>query len=135
TALAVAVGLGDVPAIGAARVELHGALATDVAEEPPTAPRVVALADDVSEALTTAALEAVAAHHATSPLSAGLPLARARATLLRRLRSLATVERANADAAAAAVSRLLDNLVAEGRLARHGDALRDPSFGGDGLPA
>src|SRR5213078_841034 len=37
-------------------------------------------------------------------------------------------------ATAAAISRLLDALVAEGRLARRGDALRDPSRA-DELPA
>jgi hypothetical protein len=46
---------------------------------------------------------------------------------MRRLRSLATVERRDADAAATAISSLLEGLVAEGRLARDGDALRDPA--------
>jgi hypothetical protein len=44
------------------------------------------------------------------------------------------VERRDADAASAAISRLLDDLVATGRIAREGDALRDPSRS-DGRPA
>jgi selenocysteine-specific elongation factor len=121
-ALAAAVATGDVTAIDSAHIELHGLLGA-------------AVADDVGEALAAAAVEGVAAHHQASPLSPGLPLPRARAALLRRLRSLATVERANADAAVATISDLLDRLVGEGRIVRTGDVLRDPVTSGEGLPA
>ena len=82
-------------------------------------------------ALDTEAIEAVAAHHRAAPLSPGLPLPRARAALLRRLRSLATIERQHVDLATAEITRRLDELVREGRLARRGDALRDPSLAAD----
>jgi selenocysteine-specific elongation factor len=134
-ALAGEVAAGDPAGVEAARVELHGALATPVAEDAGhPATRSVALAADVIDALVATALEAVAGHHRDAPLSAGMPLPRARAALGRRLRSLATVERRDADAAAAAVSRLVDRLVAEGRLVRDGDALRD-SARTEGRPA
>jgi selenocysteine-specific elongation factor len=45
------------------------------------------------------------------------------------------VERANADAAVATISDLLDRLVGEGRIVRTGDVLRDPVTSGEGLPA
>jgi len=112
--LASATTTGDRAAIMAARLDAHGFLAGEFAA-------------DVRSALDAAAVEAVAAHHAASPVSGGLPLPRARAGLLRRLRSVATVERREADAAAAAISRVLDGLVEDGRLAREGDALRDPA--------
>src|SRR5262245_51200529 len=92
-ALAVEIAVGDATAIEAARVELHGALAAESGDaSTPPAPSI-ALAGDVTAALTAAALELVAAHHREAPLSAGMPLPRARTALLRRLRSLATVER------------------------------------------
>ena len=132
--LAVEVAVGDPAAIEAARVELHGALAVDAPDEAPTASRGFALAADVSAALSDAAIAAVEANHREAPLSAGMPLPRARAALMRRLRSLATVERRDADAASSAISRLIDGLVAAGRIAREGDALRDPARS-DGRPA
>jgi selenocysteine-specific elongation factor len=90
-----------------------------------------ALAPDVQANLEAAALAAVAAQHRDAPLSAGLPLLRARTTLLRRLRSMATVERSATDRAGAAITALLDQLVADGRLARSGDALHDPARGAE----
>jgi hypothetical protein len=47
---------------------------------------------------------------------------------------MATIERSEAAAAAATITRLLDGLLADGRLARRGDALRDPLLADD-LPA
>jgi selenocysteine-specific elongation factor len=132
-ALAAAVHAGDATALEAALVGVHGALAS-VSSESSSGARTVALAPDVADALAAAALDAVAAHHAEAPLSAGLPLPRARAAVMRRLRSLATIERRDADAAAATVVRLIDRLVADGRLARDGDSLRDPART-DGRPA
>ena len=122
---------GDPGRIPAALTQLHGAHAREGA---PGGARVLDLADDVAATLSGAALEAVAAHHRDAPLSVGLALPRARAVLLRRLRSLATVERRDADAAADAIAHLVDGLVEAGRLARRGDALRDPSLSDD-LPA
>ena len=129
--LAAAARAGDSERLGGARVELHGALPTDAVDDPSVAAGELALAADVSADLASAAVEAVARHHRDAPLSPGLPLPRARATVLRRLRSLATIERRDADAAAAMVTRLLEQLVAEGRIARRGDALRDPSLADD----
>jgi selenocysteine-specific elongation factor len=126
-ALAVAVETGEAGRITAARIELHGALLTDVADAGPSTSPAIAFAADITALLAQSALEAVAVHHREAPLSPGLPLTRARAMLLRRLRALAAVERRDNDAAALAISRLLDALLADGRLARHGDALRDPS--------
>ena len=131
--VAAAIAASDPARIEAARVELHGALATDLPDEAQSTPRHVAFAEDVSKALAEAALEEVATHHRAAPLSSGLPLPRARAALLRRLRAMATVERGDADATAGTISHLLDGLVAEGRLARSGDVLRDPARG-EALP-
>jgi selenocysteine-specific elongation factor len=125
-ALAVAVETGSDAKIASARVDLHGSLAQDLAGQAGLT-RTVRFAPDVAAALSDAAVEAVAAHHREAPLSPGLPLPRARAALLRKLRSLATVERGDRDQAAAAVARVMHELIAEGRLARRGDALRDPS--------
>ena len=132
--LSAAVDAGRPDAIHAARIDLHGSLADDTQPGQVTGASL-ALAPDVSAALTDAAVELVDAHHAESPLSPGLPLPRARAALLRRLRSMATIERRDAPAAAAAIARLLDGLVRDGRLARRGEALRDPSRGDDLPPA
>jgi selenocysteine-specific elongation factor len=131
TALSEAVDAGDLDALGRARLELHGGMPTDRSPAPRREFRSFALADDVRETLGAAALEMVAAHHRVTPLSPGLPLPRARAALLRHLRSLVTVERQHADVAAAAVGQLVDGLVSEGQLARRGDALRDPSLAGE----
>jgi len=134
-ALAIAVEAGSFEAIEAARVELHGSLVRDGAEdERAVGPRLAAFASDVLALLSTAALEAVADHHRDAPLSPGLPTSRARSALRRRLRSVATVERQDADAVAASISRLLDELIAGGRLARRGEALHDPARG-EALPA
>ena len=133
--LSAAVDTGRSEAILAARIDLHGALAVDPAQGSQPAAGSLVFADDVSAALTDAAIALVAAHHAESPLSPGLPLPRARAALLRRLRSLATIERRHAPAATAAIARLLDGLVQDGGLARRGEALRDPSRGDDLPPA
>ena len=133
--LSAAIETGRTDAILAARIDLHGALAADIAQTGQPTAMPLAFAEDVSAALTDAALALVAAHHAESPLSPGLPLPRARAALLRRLRSQATVERRDAPGAAAAIARLLDGLIQDGRLARRGETLRDPSRGDDLPPA
>jgi selenocysteine-specific elongation factor len=134
--LAGALETGDSRAVAAARLQLHGALAAaplDGEDRGPTG-RGLSLAADVRASLEEAVLEAVVAHHREGPLSAGLPLPRARAALLRRLRSIATVERRDADESQLAIAALLDDLVDQGRLARVGDALRDPARGSE-LPS
>jgi selenocysteine-specific elongation factor len=103
-----------------AMVELHGARVVDGS---------MALAPDIRSALEEAALQLVAEHQRGAPMSAGLPLPRARAALLKRLRSLATIERRDIAAAQAAVAEIVDALVAEARLVRVGDTVRDPSHG------
>ena len=146
-ALAAAVDAGSVDAIEAARVELHGALVRDGApvrdgllvrdgaeDEAAAGPRSAAFAADVSALLSAAAVEAVADHHRDAPLSPGLPMSRARSALRRRLRSVATAERRHEDTVAASISRVLDGLIVDGRLARRGDALYDPARG-EALPA
>jgi selenocysteine-specific elongation factor len=122
-----------------ALLDLHGAVTRDSldtaapAAAPAPAAGALLLATDVRSALVDVALEAVSAHHREAPLSAGLPLPRARAALLRGLRSLVTIERRDADAAGATVTRLLEELIAEGRISRRGETLRDPALA-DGLP-
>jgi selenocysteine-specific elongation factor len=133
--LSEAVETGRSAAILASRIELHGAIAVDTAQHSQPTAAAVAFAEDVGTALRDAALALVAAHHEESPLSPGVTLPRARAALLRRLRSLATIERRDVPAATEAITRLLDGLVADGRLARRGEALRDPSRGDDLPPA
>jgi selenocysteine-specific elongation factor len=133
--LSAAVEAGGSSAILAARIDLHGALAPDPARAGQPTAMPLALAEDVSAALADAAIALVAAHHAESPLRPGLPLPRARAALLRRLRSLATIERRDVQAAGAAIARLLDDLVEDRRLARSCETLRDPSRAEDLPPA
>lgn len=117
--LAGAAAAGDDDSVLAARTDLHGAL--DVG-----GPRL-ALAPDVDAAVGAAVVEAVAAHHRDAPVSAGLPIVRARAVGLRRLRALATVERRSVDAANAAVAAIIERLERDGALARDGQVLRDPA--------
>jgi selenocysteine-specific elongation factor len=126
-AVSDALGKGNEAAHEAALIELHGALPVDPVAGARLAFRSLALAADVQEALEAEAIEAVASHHRAASISPGLPLPRARAALLRRLRSLATIERQHTELATAAITRRLEELVSEGRLARRGDALRDPS--------
>ncbi|HXG26743.1 MAG TPA: selenocysteine-specific translation elongation factor [Candidatus Binatia bacterium] len=111
-------------------VDLHGALVLEAGSGAGSdhAGRTLALARDVRAALDAAALEAVAAHHRDTPLSAGLALPRARAAVLRRLRSLATIERQDLDLVAQAVAHVVNDLVEQGRLLRRDDLLRDPSI-------
>ena len=126
-----ALGAGNQDAHRAALAELHGALPVDPPPGARLASRSLALAGDVRAALDAEAIEAVAAHHRAAPISPGLPLPRARAALLRRLRSVATIEQQYLDLATAEITRRIDALVSEGRLTRRGDALRDPSLAKD----
>jgi selenocysteine-specific elongation factor len=116
-------------AVESALIELHGALVVGGGDGQGV-PRSLALASDVRAALDAAALEAVAAHHREAPVSAGLPLPRVRAAVLRRLRSLATIEGRDLDLLSVTVAGVVNELVASGRLLRRDDLLRDPALGG-----
>ena len=105
--LAAAVAGGDAPAIEAARLDLHGAL-------PPAGPGPLRIAPDIEVAVVAEVLAAV------DP-GANLPAARAIAAV--GLRRRATIERAAAATAGAAV---LDRLVADGRLVRDGATVTRP---------
>jgi selenocysteine-specific elongation factor len=107
---------------GAARLALHGAIVRP-GEEPRLAP-------DVAAALETRAVALVAAHHEAAPDDPGMPLAALRPEVALAARRLVTLGRAAADQVARAT---VDRLVADGRLARDGDRLRDPARAG-GLP-
>ncbi len=117
---------GGWSAIDGALIDLHGALVLEDATG-----RSLALARDVRSALDQAALDAVATHHRDAPISPGLPLPRARAAVLRRLRALATVEQRHLDLVSLTVARVVNHLVSDGRLLRRDDVLRDPAIGGD----
>ena len=113
-------------AIDGALIDLHGALLLEDGSG-----RSLALARDVRTALDQAALDAVATHHRDAPISPGLPVPRARAAVLRRLRAIATVERRHLDLVSVTVARVVNHLVSDGRLLRQDDALRDPSLVGE----
>jgi selenocysteine-specific elongation factor len=113
--LGTLVAAADPEAWLAASVELHGARAGADG---------VRLAPDVREGLAAAATDLVAAHHAGAPISAGLALADLRLALGRAVRRQVALDPA---AAAAAAAKVIDELIATGRLARSGDRVRDPS--------
>ncbi|HEU0243597.1 MAG TPA: selenocysteine-specific translation elongation factor [Candidatus Limnocylindrales bacterium] len=120
--LAEAVLAGDVEAIEAARLELHGALELDGAWR---------LAPDTAAGLRGVSAALVAAHHAADPASPGLPLPALRAEVAFAARRRVTLGKAAADLVARAV---VDSAIADGVLARDGDRVRDPARAG-GLPA
>jgi len=106
----------------AARLDLHGVV-RDASGE-------TRLARDVESAIDAVALDAVAAHHAGEPDSAGLLLADVRPMLALALRRLAAID---AKSANVAIDDRLAELVSAGRLARDGDRVRDPARA-PGLP-
>ena len=110
--LAAAAQAADPAAIHAARIDLHGIVASE---------RFVA--PDVHVAASAAALEAVRAYHATRPGDAGPALAAVRSAAARALRRHATV---NSPDAAARAAVLVDELVSDGHLVRDGDRVRAP---------
>jgi len=93
---------GGRESVAAGLTDLHGALASTS----------LVLAEDVSSALTAAALELAAA---------GPTLAEIRSALLRTLRRLATIERSATALATEAVDRIVANLLASGEIVRDGD--------------
>ena len=111
-ALAAAAQVGDLAAVQAARIELHGIVASERR-----------MAPDVRDAAAAAALDTVRAHHAVRPGDAGPTLAAVRTAAARALRRQSTVTAADAAALAAV---LVDELVREGRLVRDGDRVRTP---------
>jgi len=147
---------GDPAAEDAARVALHGAIraavlvgggpgaavrtgrgagqavagldpaASDAVGDRPTFRTAgpLALAPDLADAVDADVIAAVAAVHGRNPDAPGLPLADARTVAIRGLRRRASARPADAAPAAAAI---VDALVTSGRLARDGDALRDPA--------
>ena len=139
-ALATAWLAADPTAELAARVRLHGLVPRprrdgdgDVAASPPGG-RLVGgwiLAEEEAEALDAEALRLVDAHHDAEPLAAGMPLAVLRRALARSLRRRVTTDERTAGAVA---DGLVEALVAEGRLARSGDVVRDPARSSGTLP-
>jgi selenocysteine-specific elongation factor len=127
---------GDDAARDGALLALHGALPVgrlgERSSEAGVSAGPLVLAPGVAAALETEALGAVAAHHADRPDAPGIPLADLRRSLARSLRRRATARIADAEGAASAVT---DRLVAEGRLARDGDVVRDPGRGAGPPPA
>jgi len=111
-ALAAAAQVGDLVAVRAARMDLHGIVASERR-----------MAPDVRDAASAAALDAVRAHHAARPGDAGPALAAVRSAAARAIRRQATATPADAAALAAV---LVDELVTEGRLVRDGDRVRAP---------
>ncbi|MEO7665282.1 MAG: SelB C-terminal domain-containing protein, partial [Candidatus Limnocylindrales bacterium] len=120
-ALAAALHGQDPAAIHAARLDLRGVM-------PPAAAMSgqLELAPDVRASLDADALALVGEHHRARPLEPGIGVAALRAELRRRLRHLVAVRRDEAVTSDTAIDELLDALVADGRLARDGDRLRDP---------
>jgi len=98
----------------AARLDLHGALDGS-------------LAPDVAEAVEDAAIAAVRNHHAGEPASGGLATSLLRATLVRQLRRLVSLD---PEHASRVVGLAVDRLVDQGRLVHDSDRLRLPEAGG-----
>ena len=133
-ALAAAWTAGDAADELAARVHLHGLL--QGADDEGSTPGIRALGtwlvtDVVASTLEAEALTLVGAHHDSEPLAAGAPLAGLRRALARSLRRRVTADERTA---ASVANTLVDSLVADGRLARTGDLVRDPRRSSGALP-
>jgi selenocysteine-specific elongation factor len=124
----------------AARVRLHGLVprvgtqGRGAADALPPGIRAVGswlLTEETASALETEALALVDAGHESAPLAAGTPLAGVRRALARSLRRRVTADERTA---ASIADALADGLVADGRLARAGNLLRDPRRSGGALP-
>ncbi len=103
------------PRNAAARLDLHGSLAGPTGRD---------LAPDVAAALGESAGQSVAAHHGAHPESPGMPLPALRAEVARAARGIVTLDRAAADDTARDV---VAQALADGRLARDGEVVRDVS--------
>jgi selenocysteine-specific elongation factor len=133
-ALAAAWTAGDSAEELAARVRLHGLVRDADGEGPPAGIRAVGawlVTDEVTATLEAEAFTLVGTHHDTEPLAAGAPLAGVRRALARSLRRRVTADERTAASVADAV---VDTLVADGRLARTGELLRDPRRSSGALP-
>ena len=108
--LGAAVEAGDAPAIEAARLDLHGALA-------PIGPGSLRISPDIETAVEDQALTAV---------DPELNLPGARVVAATALRRRATIDRS---AAATTGAALVDRLVTDGRLVRDGATVRRPGAG------
>jgi len=144
--LVAAIDDGDADSASDALVGLHGAIAVGrvAAVAAALAPRAdesgdserdrtttqastgLLLAADVVSDLEQRAEALVAAHHAADVASAGLPLHELRVALGVALRRLVTIDRSMYPEASRAIERVVDGLLARGRLAREGDRVRDP---------
>ena len=82
-----------------------------------------ALAPDVQSEATAATLAAVEGYHADRPHDVGLPLSGARTIASAAIRRLVSIDRPDAEQAAAS---LVAGLTSEGRLRRDGDAVHAP---------
>ena len=109
-------------AAAAARLELHGQSVVE---------GTVRLSADVATLLGDRASEVVLAHHETEPDQAGMPLAALRPALARELRRLVTID---PSMATRAVDDLVTRLVADRRLERARDGVRDPGHEARAIP-
>jgi selenocysteine-specific elongation factor len=135
--LATTIGAADVDAATDAMVRLHGALpvrrirALIGALRPAGQPEPRVAADGASLVLApdvVAELEAgILARVVDGPNDGGVPIADVRASTVRALRRLATIDRDAAPAAVIAVDGIVESLVRRNRLARDGERLRDPA--------
>lgn len=106
-----------------ALLALHGTLPAAAGPE---------VAPDVADALAGLAVRAVAEHHAAEPQSPGLALPVLRADVALGARRMVTLDRAGGEAVARDV---VARLLAEGRLARTGEVVRDPARAAGPPPA
>jgi selenocysteine-specific elongation factor len=104
----------DAAALDAASLELHGA----IDGEPPR------LAGDVQSLLEGVAEQAVEAHRAKEPSSAGLLLGELRLAVARAAQRQAALSEAGA---ARVADRVVDDLISRGTLARSGERVASPS--------
>jgi selenocysteine-specific elongation factor len=117
-----------------ARVRLHGLVAGPEGTAAPEGGRLVGgliLAEEEAATLDAEALRLVDAHHDAEPLAAGMPLAGLRRALARSLRRRVTSDERTA---AIVTDGLIEALIADGRLARSGEAVRDPRRSTGTLP-
>ena len=137
--LATAVRDADADAVADALVGLHGMISVDrLAQVAAALSRTgttdhgpgrhgSVIAPDVEMELALAALNSVAAFHATQSVEPGVPVGGLRQHLRMTLRRLVTVRRDDSAAMDRTIDAILDDLVQRGKLARDEDRLRDPS--------
>ena len=133
--LASAFDAGDAPATRAARVALHGVLPRLNDRAGPTATaRAVGewlVTEQIATTVASESLALVDARHDAEPLAPGAPLAEVRRIVAQSFRRQASLTERTADLLAGA---FLDQLVADGRIERAGQYLRDPARPASTLP-